>query len=158
MIEPYIAAKYLHVLSSTILFGTGLGTAFHMWLAHRSGEPTAIAVAARSTVLADWMFTATSGVAQLLSGIALVHFGRIDMSSSWLVSAIVLYVIALGCWLPVVAIQIKVRDIARDCVATDRPLPLRYDSLMRLWMALGWPAFTGLLVVFYLMIAKPDLW
>ena len=57
MSDPFLWVKWLHILGATVLFGTGLGTAFHHWMSHRSGEPEAIAVATRNTVLADGIFT-----------------------------------------------------------------------------------------------------
>ena len=79
MSDPYLWLKWLHVVSATVLFGTGLGTALHMWLAHLRRDPRAIAVVARNVVLVDWLFTATSGVVQPLSGFGLVSSGRLAM-------------------------------------------------------------------------------
>ena len=60
MSETYLWVKWVHVLSSTLLFGTGLGTAFHLYATHLRGDVAAIASAARNTTLADWLFIATS--------------------------------------------------------------------------------------------------
>ena len=157
-IDSHDWLKWLHVLSSTILFGTGIGTAFQMWFAHRRGEPKAIAVVARNVVLADWLFTLPAGILQPLSGLALVLASGLDPFASWLVASYALYLVAFACWVPVVVVQIRIRDLAESCAANGKPLPPQYDRAMRLWFALGWPAFLGLVVVFLLMVAKPPLW
>jgi uncharacterized membrane protein len=158
VIDAYLILKWLHVLSATLLFGTGLGTAFQMWFAHRHGDPRAIAVVARNVVLADWLFTAPSGVLQPITGAALVVLGGHDWRQSWLLASVALYLLAGALWLIVVWLQIRVRAMAEAAVAAGAPLPEAYHRCMRLWFALGWPAFIGLTLVFWLMIARPELW
>ncbi len=154
----YPALKALHVLSATVLFGTGLGTAFHMWLAHLDGDPRVVAAAARSTVLADALFTAPAVVAQPATGLALVLLAGHDPFAPWLLLSYALYALAGACWLPVVWLQIRARDLARDAVAARAPLPAEYHRAMRLWFALGWPAFLAVIATVWLMVAKPALW
>jgi len=153
----YPLFKLLHVLSSTVLFGTGLGSAFYMWQAHRSGDMVLLARVARSVVLADWIFTTPAVIAQPLTGIAMVWLGGYPFSTGWLLLALGLYVLIGCCWLPVVFLQIRVRDMAnvaaRDGMAPDP----RLQQYMRLWYALGWPAFIGVIVIFGLMVYKPVL-
>lgn len=158
MIDPYITLKWVHILSSTVLFGTGLGTAFHMWFAHLRGDVATVAVVAANVVLADWLFTMTAGIVQPVTGVLLALESGHDLSTSWLVATYMLYVLAAFCWFPVVRLQIRVRDIARACAANGTALPAAYHRSMRIWFALGWPAFLSLVAVFYLMVAKPDLW
>jgi uncharacterized membrane protein len=158
MSELYLGLRTLHILSATILFGTGLGTAFFMAMAHRGGDPRSIATVARIVVIADFRFTAPAAVVQPASGIALAWLGGIDPLASWLVAAYLLYALAGACWLPVLRLQIRIRDLARDAVAADRPLPPAYRRCMAIWFALGWPAFLAFLAIFWLMVAKPDFW
>lgn len=158
MIDPYLALKWLHLVSAAVLFGTGLGTALHMWLAHLSGDLRAIAVVARNVVRADWWFTAPSAVAQPLSGLALVHLAGYDPFESWLVAAYALYAVAAICWLVVVRLQIEARDLAVAAACDGTALPPAYHRAMRAWFALGWPAFVALLATFWLMVAKPAIW
>ncbi len=157
-IDSYLWLKWLHILSSTVLFGTGLGTAFQMWSAHTRGDVRGIAVVARNVVLADWLFTLPAGVVQPVTGLMLAARAGIDLSTSWLVATYLLYALAFVCWVPVVVLQIRVRDLAAQAADANRPLPADYHRAMRLWFVLGWPAFIALLVVFLLMIAKPDRW
>jgi uncharacterized membrane protein len=154
----YTSIKVLHIISATVLFGTGLGTAFHMWMAHRSGDVRAIAAVARNVVIADFLFTTPAVIVQPLTGAVLIAVMGIDPLSSWLVAAYALYALAGACWLPVVWLQIKVRDYARDAAARQAPLPPDYYRAMRWWFGLGWPAFIAIIAIIWLMTAMPVLW
>ncbi len=158
MIESYFLVKWLHVMSATVLFGFGAGTAYYFWTAHRTGNPAVIAAVGRMVVRADWIFTGTSGVVQPVTGIMLVLRSGIDPFESWLVAAYLLYGLALACWIPVVALQIKAQRLAQAAVRSGASLGRQYRHAMRLWFLLGWPAFLSLLCVFWLMIARPNLW
>ena len=152
----YVVWKWLHVLSSTLLFGTGIGTAFFMFTANRTGDVRAIAVVTRHVVTADWIFTATTVVFQPLSGWMMMRVAGIPWSTTWIWLSFALYFVAGACWLPVVWIQMQMRNMAADAAVAGAPmLPARYWRYERVWVLLGIPAFTALVVVFYLMVAKP---
>jgi len=151
----YLITKWLHVLSSTILFGTGIGTAFFIFTATRAAEKVVVAAVMRYAVIADWLFTATTMVLQPLTGYYLVSLLGLPWSTPWIVWSIVLYVLAGLCWLPVVWVQIRLRDLALQAAMTGCPLPPLFWRLRRTWVALGVPALFAFLAVFYLMIAKP---
>lgn len=153
--EPYLLVKTVHIISSAVLFGTGIGIAFFFLTGVRGGDPAAAWFSARATVVADMLFTLTAGVVQPLSGFALVYLAGINPWAPWLVATYAIYFMALACWLPVVRLQMQIRDMLRarlDGVAIDEALLARR---FRVWFTLGWPAFTGLVVVFWLMVAKP---
>ncbi|MDK2766958.1 MAG: DUF2269 domain-containing protein [Sphingomonas sp.] len=154
----YLLVKWVHILSSTVLFGFGAGTAWYLWNAHRSRDPATIASVGTMVVRADWIFTGTSGVVQPVSGLILLHLLGIPLSESWVLASVALYLLAFACWVPVVGLQIRARNLARAAVATGQPLGAEYHRAMRLWFILGWPAFLGLTAVFWLMVAKPQLW
>jgi uncharacterized membrane protein len=154
----YVLLKLVHILSSTLLFGTGLGTAFFMWFTWRSGNVPAIAAASRLTVRADWYFTTPAVIVQPVTGIALVHLMGFPWNSPWLVAAIALYLLTGACWIPVVMLQMRVRDAAHLAASTGQPLPAACARLMRWWFVLGWPAFLAVMGIFWLMVAKPPLW
>lgn len=156
--NAYALLKFVHILSSVLLFGTGLGTAFFMWMSHRSGNVAAIASAARITVLADWLFTTPAVIMQPLSGLWLMRLVGYSFGTSWLSATIALYLLAGACWLPVVALQLRVRDLSAAALRSGSALPATYHRCMRWWFALGWPAFVAVLGAFWLMIAKPQLW
>ena len=157
-VDPYLAVKWLHVLSSTALFGFGAGTAWYFWNAHRSGDPATIAAVGKMVVTADWIFTGTSGIAQPVTGIVLVRLAGWSPFEPWLIVTYGLYALAFVCWVPVVWLQIKATRLAREAVETHMPLGPDYRRAMRWWFALGWPAFLGLVGVYWLMITKPQLW
>ena len=152
----YLALKFLHVLGAAVLFGTGLGIAFFQFRATRKESPAAIAATLRTVVVADYLFTATAALFQPITGFALVHLRAYELNQTWIALSLGLYVLIGLCWLPVVALQIRMRDVAETTVVAGEPvLPPRYHTLARAWFWLGWPAFLSMLAIFWLMIAKP---
>ena len=151
----YEIAKWLHILSSTLLFGTGLGSAYYMFFASRTRNPTTIAHVVRQVVIADWLFTTTTIVFQPLSGLYLAHLAHFALTSRWIVWSFALYFLAGACWVPVVFIQMRMRRLAEAASRDDTALPTAYTRLLKIWTALGVPAFFALVIVFYLMVAKP---
>jgi uncharacterized membrane protein len=151
----YITVKWLHILSSTLLFGTGIGTAFYLFSASLTRNPPIVASVSKSVVTADWMFTATTIIIQPLTGFYLVYLANIPLTSRWIIWSIVLYLLAAACWIPVVWLQIRMQRLATDASKNEYALPALYWRYFRLWVALGIPAFVALVIVFYLMVAKP---
>lgn len=158
MTNVYFALKLAHILGGTLLFGTGLGIAFFMWMAHCSGDAKIIAYTARTVVIADFIFTATAVVAQPLTGAALMHIAGYHFSEPWIVLSLALYVLTGICWLPVVWIQARLRRIAQGAAQRGVPLPAEYHRLFVVWFVLGWPAFLSVIAIFAVMIWKPQLW
>jgi uncharacterized membrane protein len=150
--------KLIHLLGAAVLFGTGLGIAFFMWMAHRTGDPATIAATARIVVISDTVFTAVAAVVQPLSGAALAGIMGYSILEPWIALSLVLYVIVGLCWLPVVWMQLRLRDVATLAAQGGTELPHAYVQLFRLWFWLGWPAFAGVIAIFVLMIWKPQLW
>ena len=151
----YLVVKWLHILSSTFLFGTGIGSAFYMLFTSLSRDVRAIAVVSRHVVLADWIFTTTTVVLQPLTGMYLIHLAGFPWDSRWIVWSVALYFVAGACWLPVVWMQIKMRDMAQVAARADTALPQQYWRYLRLWTLLGIPAFIAMVGVFWLMVSKP---
>ena len=154
----YLVVKWLHILSSTVLFGTGLGSAYYMFFASRSRDARVIAAVVRQVVIADWLFTTPTIVLQPLTGLYLVHLAGFPLSSPWIVVSIGLYLLAGAAWLPVVWMQMRMRALAQSAADTNTPVPPIYWRYLRAWVALGVVAFLALVVVFYLMVAKPAWW
>ena len=153
----YLVLKYLHVIGATILLGTGAGIAFFMLLAHRTGNATVVAATARMVVFADMLFTATAVVAQPITGVLLALQVGYPLTEGWIVLSLVLYLVTGVFWLPVVWMQIKMRDLAKAAAASGEPLPATYYRLVRWWFAFGFPAFAAVLAIFWLMIARPPI-
>jgi uncharacterized membrane protein len=154
--DPELILRWLHVIGACVLIGTGAGIAFFMMMAHRSGDTALIAGTARIVVIADMAFTATAVLAQPLTGWLLARETGWAMTEGWILASLALYVLTGACWLPVVRIQIILRDLATEAVRNGTALPARYHRLYRLWFALGIPAFTAVLVIMWLMIARPE--
>lgn len=156
--ELYLFLRLVHILGAAVLFGTGLGIAFFMFMADRDGNPALIAGTARIVVVADFLFTATAVVAQPLSGIGLVFLTGRDIWESWIVTSLGLYLLVGVFWLPVVWLQLEMKKMAEEALLEGAALSSRYRHFMRIWFWCGWPAFLSVLAIFYLMIAKPVLW
>ena len=151
----YLAVKWVHILSATLMFGTGFGTAFYMFFVNRTRNVQAMAVVTRLVAKADWWFITPSVILQPLSGFWMIHLAGFPLSSRWIVWSFALYLLAGACWLPVVWLQLKMRDMAAQAAATGAQLPARYWRYEKIWTALGFPAFIGLLVLYWLMVHKP---
>ena len=151
----YLIVKWLHILSSTFLFGTGIGSAFYMLFTSLSRDVRAIAVVSRYVVLADWIFTSTTVVLQPLTGFYLIHLAGFPLTSLWIAASIGLYLLAGACWLPVVWMQIRKRDMAQVAAREGTELPARYWRYRRLGTVLGIPAFLALVAVCDLRGANP---
>lgn len=151
----YLWVKWVHILASTLLFGTGLGIAFFMWMAHLRGDARVIAETARVVVIADSVFTAPAVLVQFATGLWLVHMLGLPLSQFWVRTALLLFFVIGACWLPVLWLQLRARDLARQAAAAGAPLPASYHRVMRWWFWLGWPAFLSVLAIFWLMVMKP---
>jgi uncharacterized membrane protein len=151
----YFLLKLLHVIGAAVLLGTGAGIAFFMLMAHLSGKTAVIAGVARIVVLADFLFTATAVVAQPLTGLLLVRTVGYAMGEAWIVWSIALYILTGAFWLPVVWMQMRMRDLAATAVRDRTELPDSYHRLFRWWFAFGFPAFAAVLAIFWLMITRP---
>lgn len=154
----YVLLKWVHVLSSTVLFGAGVGSAFHLFASTVRRQVPGIATATRNVVLADWLLTTPTALLQPASGLALVHAQGLPYATPWVAWSIGLYVFAIACWMPVVAIQIRMRDLAVAAERAHGPVPARYDRLFHWWVGLGLLAFLAFLLVFWLMVAKRVPW
>jgi uncharacterized membrane protein len=153
----YFVIKYLHLLGAIVILGTGSGIAFFMLMAHVSKDAAFIARTARVVVIADSFFTLSAVVAQPITGAELMYVQSIPIKEHWILAALALYVIAGLFWIPVVFIQVEMRDLARVAAEKGTPLPPRYFSLFRRWFIFGIPGFGSVLAILWLMIAKPDL-
>lgn len=149
----YGLIKTLHILSATLLFGTGLGTAYFMWSAYRTRDARVATAVARHVVRADWLFTLPTIIFQPLSGIWLAHAGGYPWTG-WIGLSLALYGLAGACWLPVVWLQLRMRDLAADADKRGQSLSARYWRYARIWFWLGVPAFISIVGVFFLMVLK----
>ncbi|PCI41947.1 MAG: hypothetical protein COB46_01850 [Rhodospirillaceae bacterium] len=152
----YFSLKSLHILSSILLFGTGLGSAFYKYFSARIGNLAAIAVTNRLVVAADWVFTAPTVIIQPITGILLLQKMGIAWQTPWVLLSLVLYVLAGSCWLPVVCLQIRMRDLSAQADENNENLSEAYHRYKRIWFWLGVPAFVCMVSIVGLMVFKPD--
>lgn len=152
--SPYLLLKWLHIMSATLMFGTGLGSAFYKWSVDRSGDVRAIAVVMERVVLADWLFTTPAVIIQPVTGLWMAQLAGFPLDSGWIAWSLGLYLLAGLCWLPVVWQQIRMRDMARQAATSGTALPAQYARLCRVWLRLGVIAFGALIVVYFLMVFK----
>jgi len=151
----YFFLKFLHVIGACVLLGTGAGIAFFMLMAHLTGRAAVTAGVARIVVIADFLFTATAVIAQPITGLLLIHIIGNSVWDRWIFWSIILYLMTGAFWLPVVWMQMRLRDLAAAAASTGSALPPSYHRLFWWWFAFGFPAFGAVLAIFWLMIAKP---
>ncbi len=151
----YLILKWVHILSAILLFGTGLGSAFYKFFTDRTGNVTAIAVTNRLVVIADWLFTTPTIIIQPITGFWMLHLLDMSLEPVWLWLSLALYLVAGACWLPVVVLQIRMRDLAQECDASQQPIGKEYHHMARTWFWLGVPAFIAMVAVVWLMVVKP---
>ena len=151
----YFLLKYLHVLGAIVILGTGAGIAFFMLMAHRSRDVALIARTAETVVVADVLFTLTAVLLQPVTGGVLMKLSSTSITERWLMASLGLYAVAGLFWVPVIFMQVEMRDLARKAVAQNQELPLRYFALFHRWFLFGIPGFGSVMAILWLMIAKP---
>ena len=153
----YFILKFLHLIGAAVLLGTGAGIAFFMLMAHLTRNPVVVAGVVRIVVIADFLFTATAVVMQPVTGVALAWEAGHSLTDGWIVLSIILYLVTGAFWLPVVWMQMRIRDLAQEAAASGAPLPEGYQRLFWLWFAFGFPAFAAVLAIFWLMMTRPAI-
>jgi uncharacterized membrane protein len=151
----FLVVEYLHVLGAIVILGTGTGIAFFMLMAHRSGDAAFIARTTSVVVIADMLFTLSAVIAQPITGGLLMMLSNTSLAERWLVTSLGLYAVAGLFWVPVVFMQIEMRDLARLAAEKGAALPPRYFALFRRWFWFGIPGFGSVMIILWLMIAKP---
>lgn len=153
--NTYLALKWVHILSSVLLVGTGFGSAFYLYFIHRTKNTQAIAAVSRLVVRADFWFTTPAIIVQPATGIAMAIMAGYSLDQAWLMWTTALYLFAGACWLPVVWLQIRMATLASAAASGNSQLPVRYWQYARYWERLGYPAFLAMLGVYGLMVFKP---
>lgn len=154
MMEHYLILKLIHILAAVVVTGTGAGIAFFMFMANRSNNPQAIYITAKHVILGDWIFTTPAVITQIITGILLMNMQGYSFSALWFYWVVGLFALIGICWLPVLRIQYKLRELAKVSVDSNQVTP-EFKSLMKTWTLLGIPAFTAIIGIFWLMVFKP---
>jgi uncharacterized membrane protein len=159
-VTGYFVLRFLHIIGAAVLLGTGAGIAFFTLMAHLSRDTAVIAGVMRIVVVADFLFTATAVVVQPVTGVLLANIVGYAILDGWIGLSIILYIVTGAFWLPVVWMQMRMRDLATTASSAGESLPRQYHRLFRIWFAFGFPAFAAVLGIFWLMTTKPavSLW
>lgn len=153
----YLILKWMHIVSSVLLVGTGFGSAFYMFFVNKSKNLEAQVIVSRLVCRADWWFTTPTVILQPITGIAMATIAGWPLTTPWIIISLVLYVFAGVCWLPVVWIQLRMAKLAQLALQNKTALPTAYWRLAKVWEWLGYPAFIAMVVIFYLMVNKPNI-
>ena len=145
------------MIGATVILGTGVGIAFFMLMAHLSGDVRFVARTAGIVVLADFIFTATAVIAQPITGYLLIRETGISVAEGWVVASLALYLLAGVFWVPVVWMQMRMRSLAEQAASAGMDLPAVYHQLFRWWFAFGLPGFGSVMLIIWLMVAKPSV-
>jgi len=149
--------KFMHIIGACVLLGTGAGIAFFMLMAHRTGDAHFVAQTADTVIVADFIFTTTAVLVQPITGVLLAWEVGWTLSEKWILLSVGLYFFVGVFWLPVVWIQWKMRNLARDAAVEGEQLPDAYHTLFRIWVVCGFPAFFAVLAIVWLMIVRPSI-
>lgn len=156
--DAYTFWKLVHIISAAILFGTGLGIAFFAWFGYQRalkiGQIDGLRSVLWLTVIADSCFTAPAVLFQLVSGLVLMRLNSWPLVSPWSGTVLGLFALVGVLWLPVVVIQIMMSREANRA-ASIAHLSTRFHRRFISWFVLGVPAFIIVMVLFFLMVAKP---
>ena len=156
--ETFSLLELLHILGAMVLFGSGLGIAFFMVAASRSGNVALIAGTARIVVIADIALMATAFVLQPITGLGMAHIAHIHLWQSWIAISLGLYAVIGLLWLPGFWLRLQMREMAATALAAGTPLPERYRQFMRLWYWCGAPGFVAIITILYFMVTQPEYW
>lgn len=156
--NTYLIVKWIHILSSVLMVGTGFGSATYLFFANRWGDLKTKQFVTRMVVFCDWIFTTPAVVIQPLTGFWLMSQTGWNLTTSWILSALIVYAIIGMAWLPVVWIQIRMKQLVHVAVVSDTELDDRYRLFQRWWEGLGYIGFGGSLAIFYIMVAKVGFW
>lgn len=155
--STYLLIKWIHILSSVALVGVGFGSAFYLYFVNRTKNVDAIAEVSKLVVRADYWFTAPTVIIQPISGFVLVSLTSYSFTESWLLATYTLFILAGMWWLPVVWLQIQMAKMARIASDQKTELPERYWRYALFWERLGMLAFPAMVIVYGLMVFKPNI-
>jgi uncharacterized membrane protein len=149
----YTVLKFLHVLLAIVAVGANV--TYGVWISRASRDARFLSFALRGIkTLDDRMATPAYGLL-FLSGLAMLHLGEYTWTTPWLLTSLVLYavvvVLALFGYTPTLRRQIETLD-ARG------PESIEYRALASRAQLIGVVLAILVVVIVFLMVAKPVLW
>jgi len=158
MLDLILALKFVHVLAAATMFGAWLCLSIVMLRGHRSGNPSIVAVTTQFVVDVEKMVMAPAIAAQPLSGFPLAWaIGLSPVNEFWIVVSLVLFVVAVACWLAAFRIENRVRRLSRQSALNAVALSDDYRRMFHLWSALATVGLLATTAIFALMIWQPRL-
>ncbi len=148
----YQLVKLIHILSATLMIGTGLGSAFYLFFTYKKASFTTLKEVLNLVIKADMVFTTPSVIIQLITGVWLSNMlGMTYTNWFWVVLSVSFIVLVL--WVRAAIIQIRLKKL----IANKTELPPSFHKLMKRWFYLGIPSFLGAVFLYYLMVYKTFL-
>ena len=148
--------RLLHIVSSALMLGVGVGAFWFMLTTVRSGNPAAIAITMRNAVRAEWCIAVPVALLQPLTGYVLMMQLGYSLRSIWFLAVVALYMIAGMCWIYVVKTELKLRSLAEEH-SSHSTIPTAFWPLFRRWTRLAVGSFVGVLGIFWLMVFRPGV-
>lgn len=156
MIEAIFVLQFVHQLAAAAMFGTWLGIALFMLLAHRSASTAVAAMATRLVVAVEKTVMIVAMAVAPISGFPLASaVGLSPADEFWVVPSIAIYAIVFIGWIGAFGIEMRLRSLARKAALKGAPLSNGYRRLFRTWRVLALLILAGMVALFVLMIWQP---
>lgn len=149
--DVFTALKFIHVLSAIVAFGWNASYGF--WLARAARQPQETQLFTLRTIklMDDRVANPLYGLL-LITGLAMAFTAGLPLTTRWIASALVLYVIAI-----VMAFALITPNFRKSIAAleTEGPEGPTYKSAMARGRTLGIIIGVIVLAIVFLMVVKP---
>ena len=150
--DLYEFIKIIHVISSTVVLGVGVGVAYFIFSDYRNDDRESLRIVVSHAARADWVLTMPAVVVQFLTGLWLTANLGIPYGSAWFIAVNALFILIGFSWLSLVKQHKHIEALAGQGAGAD---PDEYARTMRLWMRDGLVTTGIVVIIFVLMTAKP---
>ena len=149
----YLLLKWLHVLAAIVAVGSNV--TYGIWIARASRSPEALPFTLRGVKLIDDRVANPAYGLLLATGLLMVFVVRLPLTTPWLLTALVLYVIVVlvGLWGYTPTLRHQIRML--DSEGFHSP---NYQALARRGTLLGLVLAVLVIAIVFLMVVKPGLW
>ena len=149
----YLLLKWVHVLTAITAVGTNI--TYGVWLTRAAREPQHLAFALRGVKNLDDRIANPAYGILLLTGMAMVGVGKVPITTPWLLTGLILFVI-----LVVIAAAGYTPTLRRQVASLDAggPASPEYQKLAARGRQLGIVLGLIAVIIVYLMVTKPALW
>ncbi len=149
----YLFLKFLHLLAAIVAVGTN--ATYGMLLARAHRDPKHLRHVRESVRALDRNLANPAYAALLITGLLMVWIGPLSISTPWVLSGLVLLLLigALG-----LLVLTPLTRRQGEVLARHGPNSLEYQRMRKQISRLSGLAMLIVLVITYLMVAKPVLW